>query len=160
MCENGSPTTDIKEVEESADRKYELRVTRVFDAPRHLVFEAWSSAERVRRWFTPAPLTTPSCEVDLRTGGAFRLVMRMPDGMEYPMDATFLEVVPNERIVFLATIHEGLEAHTTVNFAEQDGKTVLSVRQVYSSATDATKGAQAGWTQTLDQLAEQVQRRT
>ena len=72
-------------------------MTREFDAPKRLVFEAWSKAEHVARWFTPAPLTTPSCEVDLRTGGVFRLVMRMPDGMEFPMDAKFIEVIAEER---------------------------------------------------------------
>ncbi len=134
-------------------KKPELRITRVFDAPKSLVFEAWSRAEYVSRWFTPAPLTTPSCEVDLRPGGVFRLVMRMPDGMEFPMDARFTEVVPGERIVFEAQIHDGLDVHTTVTFSERDGKTTLAVHQVYSHESDATRGAQAGWTKTLDQLA-------
>jgi uncharacterized protein YndB with AHSA1/START domain len=137
-------------------RKPELRMTRVFDAPKRLVFEAWSKAEYVSRWFTPAPLTTPRCEVDLRTGGVFRLVMRMPNGVEFPMDAKFTEVVPNERIVFTATIHGGVDVHTTVTFVERDGKTTLSVHQVYSHETDATRGAHAGWTQTLNQLAEHL----
>lgn len=141
----------------AADPKPELRMTRVFDAPVRLVFEAWSKAELVSRWFTPKPLTTPSCEVDLRTGGIFRLVMRMPNGVEFPMDARFVEVVPNERIVFTATIHGGVEVHTTVTFAEPTtGKTTLTVHQVYSHESDATRGAHAGWTATLDQLAEVV----
>ena len=81
-------------------RKPELRLSRVFDAPRSLVWKAWSKAEYVKRWFTPAPLTTPRCEVDLRTRGIFYLVMKRPDGVELPMDARFVEVVPLERIVF------------------------------------------------------------
>ena len=137
----------------------ELRMTRVFDAPKRLVFEAWSKAEYVSRWFTPAPLTTPSCEVDLRIGGVFRLVMRMPDGMEFPMDAKFTEVVRDERIVFVAQIHGGIDVHTTVTFTERDGKTTLNVHQVYSHASDATRGAKAGWTATLDQLAEHLRSR-
>lgn len=136
--------------------KPELRMTRVFDAPKSLVFAAWSKAEYVSRWFTPKPLTTPSCEVDLRTGGVFRLVMRMPDGVEFPMDARFTEVVPNERIVFEATIHGGVDIRTTVTLVENDGKTTLSVHQVYSRESDATRGANAGWTATLNQLAEQL----
>jgi uncharacterized protein YndB with AHSA1/START domain len=151
VLEKNNPTKDSK--------KPELWMTRVFDAPKRLVFDAWSKAEYVSRWFTPAPLTTPSCEVDLRTGGAFRLVMRMPDGTEYPMDAKFTEVVPNERIVFAATIHGGVDVHTTVTFTENDGKTTLTVHQVYSHETDATRGANAGWTQTLDQLAEHLRSR-
>ncbi len=142
-----------------AMKKAELRMTRVFDAPRRLVFEAWSKAEYVSRWFTPAPLTTSACEVDLRPGGVFRIVMRMPDGMEFPMDARFTEVVLNERIAFQATIHGGVEVQTAVTFVEDAGKTTLSVHQVFSHESDATRGAKAGWTQTLDQLAEHVKGR-
>jgi uncharacterized protein YndB with AHSA1/START domain len=134
----------------------DLRMTRVFDAPRRLVFEAWSRAEYVSRWFTPAPLTTPTCEVDLRTGGVFRVVMRMPNGTEFPMDARFTDVVPNERIAFEATIHGGVDIVTTVTFTEREGKTTLDVHQTYSRESDSTRGAEAGWTQTLKQLAEQV----
>ncbi|MFO0652586.1 MAG: SRPBCC domain-containing protein [Polyangiales bacterium] len=137
----------------------ELRMTRVFDAPKRMVFEAWSKAEYVSRWFTPAPLTTPSCEVDLRPGGVFRLVMRMPDGTEFPMDARFTEVVPEARIVFEATVHGGVKVHTTVTFEEHDGKTTLDVHQTYSHVTDATRGAHAGWTSTLDQLAAHLRAR-
>ncbi len=150
---NATPVT----TEKSA--KPELRMSRVFDAPKQLVFEAWSRAEYVSKWFTPKPLTTPSCEVDLRTGGVFRLVMRMPDGIEFPMDARFTEVVQDERIVFTARIHGGLDVHTTVTFAEQGGKTTLSVHQIYSHESDATRGATAGWTSTLDQLAEHLRSR-
>ncbi|MGO9832971.1 MAG: SRPBCC domain-containing protein [Polyangiaceae bacterium] len=138
-------------------KKPELRLSRVFEAPRSLVWEAWSKAEYVQRWFTPAPLTTPRCEVDLRTGGTFYLVMKMPDGVELPMDARFVEVVPHERIVFTATIHGGVHVHTTVAFADKGaGKTRLDVHQVYSHETDATRGAPQGWKATLDQLAEVV----
>ena len=143
-----------------AETKPELRMSRVFDAPRRLVFAAWSKAEYVSRWFTPAPLSTPSCEVDLRTGGVFRLVMRMPDGVEFPMDARFTEVVPEERIVFTATIHDGLTVRTTVTFAEHGGKTTLDVHQIFDHETEATRGAHAGWTKTLDQLAEHLRRQT
>ena len=134
----------------------DLHMTRVFDAPRRLVFEAWSKPEHVSRWFTPKPLTTPSCELDFRTGGAFRLVMRMPDGIEFPMDATFTEVTPPERIRFTATIHGGVYTETTVTFTEDGDKTTLNVHQAYSVESDSTRGATQGWTRTLDQLAEHV----
>jgi uncharacterized protein YndB with AHSA1/START domain len=140
----------------TAGHKPELRMTRVFDAPKHLVFEAWSKAEYVSRWFTPAPLSTPECEVDLRTGGVFRVVMQMPDGTRFPMDAKLLDVVLDERIVFAATIHGNVEVHTTVTFTETAGKTTLAVHQTYSHETGATRGANAGWTKTLDQLAAEV----
>ena len=138
-------------------KKPELRMSRVFDAPRSLVWKAWSKAEYVQRWFTPAPLTTPRCEVDLRTGGVFYLVMKMPDGLELPMDARFDEVVAEKRIVFSAMIHGGVQVHTTVSFADEGAdKTRLDVHQVFSKESDATKGAPMGWKSALDQLAEVV----
>lgn len=139
--------------------KPELRLTRTFDAPRALVFEAWSTADHIAKWFTPAPLTTPHCEVDFRPGGAFRVTMRMPDGVDHPMDARFVDVVTNERIVFVAKLEGDLEVHTTVTFSDDGDKTRLSVHQIYSHETPATQGANAGWTATLDQLAEHVRRR-
>lgn len=135
----------------------ELRMTRVFAAPRRLVFLAWSSAEHLARWFTPAPLVTASCELELRRGGVFRLVMRAPDGIEFPMDARFTEVVPNERIEFAATLDDGLEVYTRVTFTEHDGQTTLAVHQTYARETEATRGAHEGWSLTLDQLAAHVE---
>ncbi len=131
----------------------ELRMTRVFDAPKSLVFEAWTKAEYLSRWFTPAPLTTHDCELDFRPGGVFRLTMRTSDGGEFPMEARFTEIAANERIVFAGTVQGDLKILTTVTFAENDGKTTLAVHQVYSHESDATRGAHAGWTLTLDQLA-------
>ena len=134
----------------------ELRMTRVLDAPRRRVFEAWSQAESVSRFFTPAPLTTSSCDVDFRPGGALRVVMRTPDGLELPFDGRFEEVVPHERIVFSGKVHDDNEVWTELTFAERDGKTTLSVRQVYLYESNATRGASIGWTQTLTQLGEVV----
>jgi uncharacterized protein YndB with AHSA1/START domain len=134
-------------------------MSRVFDAPKHLLFEAWTNSEYVARWFTPVPLTTPSCVVDARVGGVFRVVMRMPDGTEYPMDGTYTEIVPDVRIAWTAQIHCGIFVETTVDFTEHDGKTILDVRQVYSHEGEPTKGAHAGWTLTLDQLAKHVRGR-
>ena len=137
--------------------KPQLKLSRVIDAPRSLVWEAWNNAEHVKRWFTPAPLTTPRCEVDLRPGGIFYVVMKMPDGVELPMDARFVDVVLHERIAFTATIHGGVRLHTTVAFSDEgSGKTRLDVHQVYSHETDATRGAPAGWKATLDQLENVV----
>jgi len=134
-------------------RPPELRITRVFDAPRQLVFEAWTKAEYLSRWFTPAPHTTHGCQLDFRPGGVFRLTMRTPDGVEFPMDARFTEIIPDERIVFAATVHGDLKILTTVTFAGTHDKTTLTVHQVYSHESDATRGANAGWTLTLNQLA-------
>ena len=93
----------------------------------------------------------------LRSAPRFRLVMRTPDGLLHPMDARFTEVVPNERIEFTATIEDGLEVYTQVTFSEQDSRTTLAVHQTYARETEATGGAHAGWTATLDQLAAHVE---
>ena len=140
-----------------ADRPPELRMSRLFDAPKQLVFEAWTRADYLSRWFTPAPLTTQGCELDFRPGGLFRLTMRAPDGVGYPMDARFTEIVPEERIVFTATVHGDLKILTTVTFEEVDGKTRLTAHQIYSHESDATRGANAGWTLTLAQLAAHLE---
>jgi len=76
------------------------------------------------------------------------------------MDARFTAVIPNERIAFAATIHGGVDVQTTVTFTESGGKTTLDVHQVYSHESDATRGAKAGWTMTLNQLADHVRART
>jgi len=145
-------------VKPSANKPPDLRLTRVFDAPRRIVFEAWTKAEHLSKWFAPEPLTIPSCEVDLRPGGVFRLVMRTPEGIEYPFEGSFLEVVAPERIVFTGTIHEGNTTVTTITFTEHAGKTTLTAHQTYAFESDATRGAKEGWTRTLDQLGKHVAR--
>jgi uncharacterized protein YndB with AHSA1/START domain len=139
-------------------KRPEFRTSRTFDAPRHLVFEAWTKAEHIARWFTPRPLTTSMCEVDFRPGGVFRLAMRTPDGVEFPMDARFGEIVVPERIVFTGKIHGNNDVETTVTFSEANGKTTIDVHQTYSFESDATRGAPQGWAATLDQLGEIVTR--
>ena len=142
-------------LENSAPR--ELNISRTFDAPRRLVWEAWTKAEHVARWFTPRPLTTSECQVDFRSGGVFRVVMRMPDGAEHAFDGTFGEIVEPERLTFNGRLPDGNEVRTLVRFAEDaDGKTTLTVRQTYSFESDATRGAKQGWTATLNQLGEHV----
>ncbi len=139
----------------AATSTLKLELSRVFNAPRETVFEAWSKPEHLSSWFAPRPLTVPRCELDFRAGGAFRLVMRSPDGMEFPMEATFREVVAPEKIVFAGVIHGGNAVVTTLTFAEEgkDGKqTRLDVVQTFAFASDATRGARQGWTLTLEQL--------
>jgi uncharacterized protein YndB with AHSA1/START domain len=134
----------------------DLVLRRVFDAPRRLVFDAWTKAEHVLRWFAPKPLTMARCEVDFRPGGVFRFVMHAPDGKDYPFEGVFREIAASERIVFTGTIHEGNEVVTTISFAEHDGKTMLTMHQTYTFESDATRGAKQGWTMTLDQLGEHL----
>ena len=142
-------------------------ITRVFDAPRTLVFKAWTDAAHLARWWGPKGFTNPVCEVDARPGGALRIVMRAPDGAEHPMTGVFREVVAPERLVFtsLAIDREGkplLEGLTTVTFAEHGGKTTLTVESravgLVSYAGRMLDGMNAGWTQSIDRLGEHVAR--
>jgi uncharacterized protein YndB with AHSA1/START domain len=136
----------------SGDR--ELTITRVFDAPRELVFSAWAKPEHLSKWFGPNGFTVSSCEMDFRVGGKFRFCMS-GFGREHWVHGEYREIVAPERIVWTGTLeHEGNEIVTAVTFADLDGKTRLTVRQTYSIDTDSTRGAREGWTQTLEHLAE------
>jgi uncharacterized protein YndB with AHSA1/START domain len=139
-------------------KRPEFVTSRTFDAPVRLVWEAWTKAEHVSRWFTPQPLTTGDCEVDFRPGGVFRVVMRMPDGTPHEMQAKFGRIVEHELIEFAGKIPDGNVIETTVEFSESGGKTTLAVHQVYAFESPATRGAPLGWKATLDQLGQHVAR--
>jgi uncharacterized protein YndB with AHSA1/START domain len=136
--------------------KHELTITRVFDAPRALVFEAWSKPEHLSRWFAPNGFTVPSCEMDFRVGGKYRLCMR-GFGKDHWVHGVYREIVVPERIVWTGNLeHDGNEMVTTITFADDKGKTRLKAHQTFSIETDSSRGAPVGWTQTLDHLAEYV----
>src|SRR5688500_207362 len=78
----------------------ELVLTRLIDAPREKLFKCWTQPELMKQWFAPLPWTLPHAEVDLRTGGSSKIVMRSPEGQEFPSQGVYLEVVENEKIVF------------------------------------------------------------
>ena len=123
------PTT----VERKSER--ELVVTRTFNAPAHIVFEAWTRPELLKRWWTPPSLgiTFVSCEADVRTGGAYRFVFSHPD-FEQPVAffGRYIEVTPHARIVW--TNEEGQDGPiSTVTFEEKDGKTLLVLTELYPS---------------------------
>lgn len=155
-AESGEPAIDTARPSALGQRPPDLRMTRVFAAPRRAVFEAWTTSANVARWFAPRPLTMARCELDFRPGGAFRFVMQAPDGTEYPFEGAFAEMIAPERIVFTGLVHEGNLSVTTLLFSERDGETTLAVRQSYTIESAATRGAHLGWTATLDQLAEHL----
>ena len=143
----------------------ELVLTRVFDAPRELVFKAWTDPKQVAQWWGPHGFTNPVCDLDVRPGGAIRIHMRGPDGTVYPMTGVYNEVVEPERLVFTSAALDAdgnpmFEVLTTVTFAEQSGKTkqILRARVIKSTAEAAPyiKGMEAGWTQSLERLAESL----
>lgn len=82
------------------DPKFDLVLERVIDVPRELVWAAWTTPELLKKWFTPRPWTTVECEIGLRPGGAFRTVMRSPEGHDHPNVYCYLKVVENERLVW------------------------------------------------------------
>ena len=132
----------------------ELTIMRIFDAPRSLVFEAWSEPKHLMRWFAPNNFTVPACEMEFRAGGKFRLCMR-GFGKDHWMNGFFREIVELERIVWISTLeHDNNEVLTTVTFEDLGSKTRLIVHQTYSIETDSTRGARQGWTETLEHLAE------
>ena len=134
----------------------DLVLTRTFDAPRKLVFKAWTDPKHLALWWGPRGFTTEIREMDVKPGGAWRYIMRGPDGREYPFDGVYVEVVEPERLVFDGSIHASPEQRvwTEVTFADREGKTEITVRQSYSFESDATRGASVGWNQQLDRLGE------
>jgi uncharacterized protein YndB with AHSA1/START domain len=143
-----------------------LRVSRVFAAPRETVFKAWSSADHIKRWFSPEGLDVPKAEVDFRPGGVFAVCMRMPDGVEHWSRGAFTEIVPPERLGFAGEVStngkRGFFARTVVLFAEEGPNTRLTVNQSYEiydeAFRSAVKGANEGWRTTLDKLEREVAR--
>lgn len=143
-----------------------LTLERIIDAPRELVFKAWTDPKQVAQWWGPHHFTNPVCELDVRPGGAILIHMAGPDGTVYPMKGTFDEIIEPERLVMTTGALEDeqgnpqLEDITTVTFAEQEGKTKLTVHAVVTKAAPAAEGALAGmeegWNQSLDRLADFV----
>ncbi len=155
-------TAPDREATATSDR--EIVVTRVFEAPRELVFEAWTDPDQVVQWWGPHGFTTTIHEIDVRPGGLWRFVMHGPDGTDYDNKVVFVEVVKPERLVYN---HGGGEEtateqfHVTVTFAEEDGKTRLTLRMVFGSAAERDHmieqyGALEGANQTLERLAEHL----
>jgi uncharacterized protein YndB with AHSA1/START domain len=153
-------TGNTNPVVKPADR--EIVITRVFDAPRGLVFRAWTDPKHVARWWGPDGFTNPVCELDLRPGGAIRIDMRGPDGTVYPMAGAYREIVEPERLVFVSAALDAegtslFEVLTTVTFAERGGKTALTLQakviRASAGAAPYLEGMEAGWTQSLERLA-------
>lgn len=139
----------------------EITITRIIDAPRDLVFEAWTEAEHIARWWGPEGFTVPECTSDPRPGGSLTIVMRGPDGADYPMTGIYREVVWPERLIVESTAvgEDGepiLEALQTVTFIDHDGKTELTVHAravaLVPRAVAMLDGMEAGWTQSLQCL--------
>jgi uncharacterized protein YndB with AHSA1/START domain len=145
----------------TADR--ELVLTRLIDAPREKLYRAWTDPKLLTQWFAPLPYTTPRAELDVRPGGANLVVMRSPDGNEFPNRGIYLEVVPNERLVFTdaytAAWQPSEKPFMTVilTFADEAGKTRYTARVRHWTVADREAhekmGFHEGWGLCTDQLA-------
>lgn len=142
----------------------EIVITRVFDAPRELVWTAWTDPKHVAQWWGPEGFTNTIHEMNVRPGGVWRFVMHGPDGVDHKNKIVFIEVVKPERIVYKHggdKDYEPVNFQVTVTFAEQDGKTGLSMRMRFPSAKARdhvvkTYGAVEGLTQTVGRLEKHL----
>jgi uncharacterized protein YndB with AHSA1/START domain len=145
--------------------QWDLVMTRVFDAPRELVFKVWTDSKHVAQWWGPNGFTNPVCEVDARVGGAIRIDMRAPNGVVYPMKAVFQEVDEPERLVFVSSALDEkgnslFDLLNTILFVDRHGKTELTLQvRVITATIEAPqylKGMEMGWSQSLDRLDAHV----
>jgi len=161
----------------------ELVITRIFDAPRSLVYKVWTEPEHIKNWWGPGPFTAPRCEVDLKVGGEYIYVMRSPDGKEFPVQGEFKEIVENEKLVYTDDMYKqpdfwkmmiggkvgpGVDFSTiqliiTVNFADVGSRSTrltLTTRFVSNEMRDAMVGMQMaeGWTSSLQKFAAELAR--
>ena len=149
-----APMKNTATVERTSDR--ELVVKRTFNGPARIVFEAWTKPELFQRWWLPKSMgiSIVSCDMDVRTGGTYRLVLRHGASAPMAFFGTYLEVTPHSRLVW--TNEEAGDAGqvTTVTFEDKGGKTLLVMHELHPSkeALDANLGATEGMGETLDQL--------
>ena len=141
-------------------------ITREYKAPRALVFKAWTDPKLLLKWWGPDGFTNPVCEWDPKPGNSIYVVMRGPDGTDFPMGGTFTEVVSPERLVFSCGAMDGnrkllFEFLHTVLFTEAKGRTTVTVKSVVTMTTPNVGmyigGYERGMTQSLDRLAMLVE---
>jgi uncharacterized protein YndB with AHSA1/START domain len=146
-----------------------LIITRVLDAPRALVWKAFSDPFHLAQWWGPKDFTNPVCELDFRVGGHWHNVMRSPAGDEFPVDAEFIEIVPPERVVYRNAPPKGEvwgdnpppSFVRTLTFTEEDSRTTLTLRAEFDSAADKqrtmARGFKDGTEESYDRLAALLQ---
>jgi uncharacterized protein YndB with AHSA1/START domain len=155
-----TPTKNPTTVERKSER--ELVITRTFNGPARIVFEAWTKPELLKRWWVPKSfgISMLSCEADVRVGGRYRFVFVLGDDASKPMEffGRYLEVTPHSRLVWTNEEGDDGGAITTVTFEEKGGKTLLVMHELYPSkeALDAelASGSKGGMGETFEQLDE------
>ena len=145
----------------------EIVLSRLLDAPRELVFAAWTDPKQIVQWWGPRGFTTTTQEMSVTPGGVWRFVMHGPDGTDYRNKIIFTEVVKPERLIYRHAGEENtkdVKFHVTVTFEAQGHKTLLTMRSLFETAQErndvVTKyGAIEGGKQTLERLAEHVEKK-
>jgi uncharacterized protein YndB with AHSA1/START domain len=137
----------------------ELVIERVFNAPRELVFQAWTDPDHIRQWFGPRDHPATHVSADVRPGGRWRGCLKSAEtGSELWLGGVYREIVPPERLVFTFAWEEagerGLETIVTITFAEREGKTHMTFRQVPFQSVNEREGHRGGWASTFDRLDE------
>jgi uncharacterized protein YndB with AHSA1/START domain len=163
----GDGTKGGAPMESKADGR-ELVITRLIDAPRSKVFRAWTDPALLKQWFAPLPWTTSVAELDVRPGGGNLIVMRDPEGKEFPHPGVYLEVVENQRLVFTDAYTRAWEPSekpfmtVVLTFADEGGKTRYTARVLHWTVADREAhekmGFHQGWSQCTDQLTALVTR--
>jgi uncharacterized protein YndB with AHSA1/START domain len=156
--------TTVNKPAPASDR--DLVLSRIIDAPREKLFKAWTDPELLKQWFAPLPWTTPVAETDVRPGGSSLVVMRGPDGTDFPNRGVYLEVVKNERLVFTDAYTKAWEPSekpfmtVTLTFEDEGGKTKYTARARHWTVADREAhekmGFHEGWGKCTDQLAALV----
>lgn len=148
-------------------------ITRVFNAPRKLVWKAWSEPEHFMRWWGPKGFTCPVCKMDFRVGGTYLWCMRSPEGQDFWTTGVYREIIPIERIVYTDSFadekgnavppsHYGMtgdwgdELVVTVTFEDHEGKTIMTLHHTGLPAGEMSEMAEAGWKESFDKLAESL----
>jgi uncharacterized protein YndB with AHSA1/START domain len=137
----------------------DLSIKRVFDAPRELVYKAWTDGELGRRWWAPPGFSVPDSQADVRVGGAWRLCMRKPGEKDLWVGGVYREVVPPARLVFThawddAQGKPGHETLVTVTLEPRGGKTEMTFTQTGFESVESRDGHGEGWSECFDQLAQ------
>jgi len=160
------------------DSKLDLSFTRVVDVPRSLVWRAWTEPELLKPWFCPLPWKTIACAIDLRPGGVFRTTMQSPEGLEFPNEGCYLEVVPNEKLVWTNALLAGYRPSkptatcgsddaeflftATVELADHAQGTRYTATVIHADEAGckqhAAMGFEGGWGTALDQLVTMIKK--
>lgn len=153
--------------------KQEVVLTRVFNAPPELVWQAWTDPQHFKAWWGPKNYTCPFCELDLRVGGKYLTCMRSPEGKEYWSTGVYREIIPSKRLVFTDCFSDErgnvvpatyyglgadfpLEMLVTVILEDQDGKTKMTLIHAGLLSGPDRDGTQQGWSESFDKLAESL----